>query len=432
MKTRELDADAAAALLRPVDGIGLTLVTGTPPAMLRALSARTDWEDLTVSGGLILGNWPLFTHPGVHLRCTFYGGAERSYRAAGGDVQFVPSFFRQYNVVTQHHNPRVMMAAGSLPDAQGRVSLSLHSGAHLEEMVRCGRDPERLLIMEVSPHYPRTFGLEGHRNEIDLADIDVLVVTDEHPPVFPNDPGSAADAEIARIAATFVRDGSTLQTGIGAVPNLVAQALAAGSGGDYGVHSEMFTDGLLALFEAGKITNARKTLHPGVAAITFAAGSPSMYAFLHENPRIGMAPVHYTNDPHVITQNYRMVSINSALEVDLQGQFMADTIGARQFSGVGGHQDFVEGTCFDRDHASLICLTSTALVGGVTKSRLSAQLPAQAVVTTPRHLAGVVITEFGAADLRGLTVRERAEALIAIAHPDFRDELTVAARSLGQ
>jgi acyl-CoA hydrolase len=400
--------------------------------MMRALSAREDWEDVTVSGGLILGNWPFFTHPGVHYRGSFYGGGERWAKAQGGDVQFVPSFFRQYNLLIQHLAPRVMMCAGALPDAQGNVSVSLHNGAHLEELRRCGQDPTRLLIVEVSPHYPRTYALPGHHNSIPLAEIDVLVTTDEHPPVFPNDPGTEADAVIASYAASYVKDGATLQTGIGAVPNLVAQALATGDGGDYGVHSEMFTDGLLALSKAGKVTNAAKTIHPGYSVITFAAGSPEMYEFLHENTTIGMAPVHYTNDPHVIRQNHRMVSINSALEVDLQGQIVADTIGARQYTGVGGHQDFTEGTSFDLSHVSLICLQSTAVVNGERKSRISARPPVNGVVTTPRQLTGVVITEFGAADVRGLTVAERAQALIDIAHPDFRDELRISARELGR
>ena len=157
-----------------------------------------------------------------------------------------------------------------------------------------------------------------------------------------------------------------------------------------------------------------------------------MYDFIDDNPTIGVAPVFYTNDPHVIAQNHRMVSINSALEVDLHGQIVADTIGARQYSGVGGHMDFVEGTSLSLDHTSLICLQSTATVNGELKSRIIGDMTAHSVVTSPRHLAGVIVTEWGAADLRGLSVRERADALIAFAHPQFRDELRVAATSLGR
>ena len=387
---------------------------------------------MTVSGGLVLGAFELFHHPNVHYRASFYGGAERSFVARGADTQFVPSYFRHYGILIQHVQPRVMMTPTSMPEENGRVSLSLYNGAHLDELRRAGRDPERLLIVECSPRFPRTRALEGHDNHLDLEDVDVIVFTDREPTVFPNDPGTPEDLRMAEFAAEYIRDGSTLQTGIGAVPNLIAQALVHRDGGDYGVHSEMFTDGLYQLIAAGKVTNARKSINRGKAVITFAAGTRAMYDFIDDNPMIAMAPVFYTNDPHVIAQNHRMVSINSALEVDLQGQIIADSIGPRQYSGVGGHMDFVEGTSLSLEHTSLICLQSTCRVEGELKSRIIADMTSFSAVTSPRQLAGVIVTEWGSADLRGLTVRERAEALIAIAHPQFRDELTVAAKSLGR
>jgi acyl-CoA hydrolase len=432
MTARGLGVEEAVALVRARDTLGLGLITGTPTALLRALSARRDWEDLTVSGGLLLGNFDLFVHPGVHYRASFYGGGERSYVARGGDTQFVPSFFRHYGLLIQHLRPRVMMTTAAPPDEHGRLSLSLYNGAHLEEFQRAGRDPDRLLIVECSPRFPRTHSLEGHVNYLTLDEIDVVTYTDEEPTVFPSEPATPEEMAIATHAARFIEDGATLQTGIGAVPNLVAQALAEGSGGDYGVHSEMFTDGLYQLSAAGKVTNSKKSLHRGTSVITFAAGSREMYDFIDDNPAIGVAPVSYTNDPHVIAQNHKMVSINSALEVDLHGQIVADTIGERQYTGVGGHQDFVEGTSLSLEHTSLICFASTTLVNGVVKSRVVGSLTPNGVVTSPRHLAGVIVTEYGAADLRGKTVRERAEALVAIAHPDFRDELASHAALLGR
>ena len=332
-----MSVEEAAALVRPRDAIGFGIITGTPVALFRALGARRDWEDLTFSGGLSLGSPDIFLHPNVHYRVNFFGGNERALIAKGADVQHVPSFFRHYGILIQHLKPRVMMAPVSMPDENGRVSLSLYNGATLDELVRAGRDPERLLIVEASPHFPLTRALVGHENHLDLEDIDVIVYTDEEPTTFANDPGSPEDSKIAEFAARYIPDGATLQTGIGAVPNLVARALARGDGGEYGVHSEMFTDGLFELMAAGKATNTKKTINRGTAVITFAAGTRAMYDFMDDNPDIGVAPVFYTNDPHVIAQNHRMVSINSALEVDLQGQIMADTIGARQFSGVGGH-----------------------------------------------------------------------------------------------
>lgn len=431
MAARVMTADEAVALVRARDSVGFGLITATPLALFGALSRRADWEDLTICGGLSLGQHEVFVHPRVHYRCQFLGGADRGYRARGGDVQYVPSFFRHYGVMMRRLGIRVMFAAGAMPDAHGEVSVSLYNGATLEECRAAGRDPERLLVVECSPHYPRTLALAGHSNTLSLDDIDVVVYTDERPTVFPNDPGTLEDAAIARHAAAFIPDGATLQTGIGAVPNLVAHALVEGDGGDYGVHSEMFTDGLCQLVRAGKVTNARKTLHPGRCVITFSAGTQELYDFIHENPVIAMAPVTYTNDPAVIAQNHRMVSINSALEVDLLGQIGADSIGARQFSGVGGHMDFIEGTSLSLEHVSLICLQSTATVDGELVSRIAATTSPFTSVTSPRHLAGVIVTEHGAADLRGRTVRERALALAEIAHPRFRDELTAAASTLG-
>ena len=425
MTAREMTAEEAAGLVRPVDGIGYGLITGTPTALFRALAARDDWEDLLITGGLALGSYDaLFTHPGVHYRCPFFGPGERRAAATGGDVQYVPSYFRHWGLHVELFAPRVMIAPCSMPDADGNVSLSLYNGATLEAMRTAGRDPERLLIAECSPHFPRTLALEGHSNTLSLRDdVDVVVYTDEWPTVFPNVPGGEVDRAIAAHAAPFVPDGATLQTGIGAVPSLVAQALIEGDGGDYGVHSEMFTDGLYELIKAGKVTNARKTLHPGQCVITFAAGTREMYDFIHENPMIGVAPVYYTNDPHVIAKNHRVVSINSAVEVDFSGQIMAESIGPRQFSGVGGHHDFLEGSSLSLDHVSLICFASTTSVDGVVKSRIVPTPTPYAGVTSPRQLAQVIVTEHGAADLRGRTVRERAEALIAIADPRFRDEL---------
>ena len=432
MTARELCVEDAIALVRPVDTLGLGLVTSTPVGLLKELSNRQDWEDLTVSGGLILGVFGVFLHPNVHYRSSFYGGGERHYQSQGADIQFVPSFFRHYGLLIQHLAPRVMMMQGAMPDANGNVSLSLYNGAHLAEFLAAGRDPNRVLIVECSPHFPRTLALEGFSNEIALEDIDVVVYSDEYPTALDKDVSTSEDMAIADYAAAFVHDGCTLQTGIGAVPNLVAEALVRRDGGDYGVHSEMFTDGLYQLCASGKVTNARKPIHRGDSVITFALGSQDMYEFLNENERVRLAPVAYVNDPSVIAKNHRMVSINSALEVDLQGQIIADTVGARQYSGVGGHMDFVEGTSLSLEHTSLICLQSTAVVNGVLKSRIIGDMSPHSVVTTPRHLAGVIVTEHGFADLRGRSVKERARAMVNIAHPQFRDELADAAELLGR
>ncbi len=431
MTARDLSVSDAVNLIRPVDTVGLGLVTGTPKAILTEMSRRTDWENLTVSGGLLLGRFDLFERPGVHYRATFFGAGERYYRDQGADIQFVPSFFRHYGLLCQDINARVMLMQASMPDDNGNISLSLYSGAHLEECRRAARDPGRLLILECSPHFPRTRALEGHPHTLHIDAVDVIVVSDERPTELAKEDASEVDRLIAENSMPFIPDGATLQTGIGAVPNLVALALAAGSGGDYGVHSEMFTDGLYSLYAAGKITNSRKAEHRGYSVTTFALGSAELYQFLDENDEVRFAPVTYTNDPAVIARNPRMVSINSALEVDLQGQILAEAIGPRQFSGTGGHMDFLEGTSLSREHCSIIALQSTAKVKGELTSRIVGGIGPHSVVTSPRHLAQVIVTEYGAADLRGRSVKERALALAEIAHPQFRDGLRDAATLVG-
>ena len=212
---------------------------------------------------------------------------------------------------------------------------------------------------------------------------------------------------------------------------MVATRLAEGDGGGYGIHSEMLTDGIMRLHKAGKVTNDNKSVFNGVSVTTFALGSAELYEWLDENDDVAFAPVDLVNDPVIIGSNSRFVSINGAISVDLYGQIVADCIDGRQISGVGGHEDFVAGAEHHTDDASLVCLASTIEVDGELRSRIVAQLPQGAVVSTPRHHTGSVVTEHGIADLAGLTVRERAEALAEIAHPQFREELRAAARQMG-
>jgi acyl-CoA hydrolase len=193
----------------------------------------------------------------------------------------------------------------------------------------------------------------------------------------------------------------------------------------------MFSDGLMRLHQAGKVTNDRKGLFDGVSVTTFALGTAELYRWLDDNEEVAFIDVAVVNDPTTISRNANLVSINGALSVDLYGQVVADTIGGRQISGVGGHEDFVAGAELHRDAHSLICLRSTVDVDGAPVSRIVGTLPEGSVVSTPRHHTGVVITEFGVAELAGLTVRERAHALVDIAHPDFRPALRLVADRLG-
>jgi acyl-CoA hydrolase len=425
--------EEAVALVRPVDRIGFGLGPGIPDALLTALGARTDWVDLQLGGALCLNLYEVFTRPGVRYRCGFFGPGERLLHSQGHSVDLVPGGFRQMGPIMAWFAPRVMVAQAAPPDDQGRVNLSLHVGGTRDELLRAGQDPDRLLIVEVNPNLPRTKSLPPtYDNTIPLDVIDVLVESNGAPFALEDPPSDEVDAAIAAHALGYVHDGSTLQTGIGVIPNIVAAELARGPLGGFGVHSEMFTTGLMRLHQAGKVTNDAKGMFDGVSVTTFALGVAELYRWLDENDDVAFLPVGTVNDPTVISGNANLVSINGALSVDLYGQVMADCIDGRQISGVGGHEDFVAGAELHLDAHSLICLRSTALREGAVVSRIAGVPPEGSVVSTPRHHTGVVITEYGAAELTGATVRERAHMLVDIAHPDFRRELRLAADGLGR
>ena len=431
--TRFLSVEEAVALVRPADSIGFGLGPANPDTFLRALGTRDDWQDLQLGGALCLNLYDVFTKPTVSYRCGFFGPAERLLHGLGHRVELVPGGFRQFAPILARFAPRIMVAQAAPPDDRGRVNLSLHFGATRPELLKAGTDPDRLLIVEVNSHLPRTSSLPpNYDNTLPLELIDVVVESDTTPFALDEEPTDEIDAAIARHALHYVQNGSTLQTGIGAIPNIVATELAKGSLGGFGIHSEMFTSGLMRLHQAGKVTNDAKGVFDGVSVTTFALGTAELYSWLDGNEEVAFLPVETVNDPTVISQNARLVSINGALSVDLYGQVVADSIDGRQISGVGGHEDFVAGAELHLDAHSLICLHSTAVRGGEVISRIVGLLPEGSVVSTPRHHTGVVITEFGAAELSGLTVRERAHVLADIAHPDFREDLRKVADGLGR
>lgn len=425
----ELTAEQAAARLGPEDTLGIPLGPGQPPAFMRALGERDDWTDLRVYGALLAVLTELFTRPGVHYVSGFFGPLERALLAAGADIEFMPADFRRFAPLLQRQAPRVMTTVATPPDADGWCSLSLHAGGTIGELRSAGADPDRLLIVEVSDAYPRTFGLGEHRHAVHVDDIDILVHSTDAPLALPGGdaPPTDVDQAIARHAVDFIPSGATLQTGIGSIPNQIATLLAEGDGGDYGLHSEMFTDGCMRLHRAGKIGNTAKGQYAGVSVTTFAFGSTELYTWLDGNSEVAFLPVEIVNAPEVIAANSDMISINGALSIDLQGQVVADTINGKQFSGIGGAEDFVAGTGLELSDRSLICLPSTFSNEDGLQSRIVAAFGPGAVITTPRHHVDVIITEYGVAELEGKTVRQRAEALAAIAHPQFRDELLAAA-----
>ena len=278
MLTRHLTPTEAARLFEPVDSLGVPLGPGQPNALLHALGERTDWEHLDVLGAMIADFYAVFDHPGVYLSSTFFGPAERIYRDMGRNITYVPSDFRRYGPIMQKRRPRVIATSASLPDADGFVSLSLHAGASVPSILDAAADPERLLIVETSPHFPRTIGIsDDHPHRLHVDQVDVVCVSDAKPPVLADGPIDEVQRRIAELARGFIADGSTLQTGFGSIPNTIAALLAESDGGDYGIHSEMFTTGLMRLHQAGKVTNARKNEFVGYSIATFAGGTEELY-----------------------------------------------------------------------------------------------------------------------------------------------------------
>ena len=296
------------------------------------------------------------------------------------------------------------------PDAQGFCSFGVSV-----DVVKAAAQSARIVIAQVNPLMPRTFG----DSFIHIDQIDFLI---EHSETIREVPLAAADEVAQRIGlhvARLVKDGATLQMGIGAIPNAVLSHL--GEKNDLGIHTEMFSDGLMELVQKGVVNGHRKTLHRGQVITSFCMGTQALYDWVHENPHVLFYPSDYTNDPGIIRQNDDMVAINSALAVDLTGQVCADSIGSRFYSGIGGQVDFMRGAAKSKRGRPIIALPSTAKGG--TLSRIVATLAEGSGVVTSRGDVHYVVTEFGIASLHGKSVSERARALIEIAHPDFRNDL---------
>ena len=424
---RPITAQQAAARLRPSDTLGIPLATGQPAAFMQALGERDDWQDLRIYGALLVVWSEVFKHPQVHYLSGFFGPVERMLRDSGANISFAPADFRRFEPLLEEQGPRVMATAASPPNEEGWCSLSLHAGAHVGELHRAGADPDRLLIVESSPSFPFTFGIPPeHPHALHLDEIDILVESEAAPIPLEDPPPTDADRAIAQHAAAYIPDGATLQTGIGSIPSILVALLAEGDGGDYGIHSEMFTTGIMRLHEAGKVSN-RKGQFDGVSVATFAGGTPQLYEWLAGNQDVAFLPVEVINSPELIGRNRLMTTINGAIAVDIHGQVVADTIRGAQFSGIGGHEDFISGPALSVEDRALLCFRSTTTVDGELRSRIVPWFEAGAVITTPRHQVDVIVTEFGAAELQGKTIHQRGEALAAIAHPDFREELLEAA-----
>jgi len=388
---------------------------GEPLELVDALVARAaELEHVEIDHMVAMGKGeycrPEFAASFFH-KSLFVGASSRE-AVKDGRADYIPVFFSEIPKLfcEGYLPPDVALIHVSPPDRHGFCSFGISV-----DYTKPAAQVAKTVVAQVNPNMPRTHG----DSFIHVSEIDVIVESEQ--PLIELQPpriGPVEDA-IGKHIAGLVDDGSCLQLGIGGIPDAVLAFLHDKN--DLGIHSEMFSEGVVDLYNEGVITNANKTVYCGKMAATFLMGTRRLYDFVDDNPAVNMFPVNVINDPYLIGQNDRVVAINSAIQVDLMGQVVADSMGAVQFTGIGGQVDFVRGAARSRDGKAIIALPSTAKKGAV--SRLVAALSPGTAVTTMRADVDYIVTEHGVAHLRGRGLRERAEALIEIADPAFRDQI---------
>lgn len=390
----------------------------TPYPLVKALAARKNsLRDVDVVHVLLLGDDPL-SAPGMegHFRhkSLFVGPADRK-AVNEGKADYFPIFLYEIPKLFVHGKGTLPLDMAiiqtSPPDAHGFLSFGVENLA-----TKAAAESAKQLIVQINDKMPRTLG----DCFLHISRATKIVETSEELPTLEITPPNDVEMRIGEYIADLVEDGSTLQLGIGGIPNAALSAMSNKK--DLGIHTEMVSDGIMTAIEQGVITGAKKTLHSGKVVATFMLGSKALYEFAHNNPLFEMHPVDYSNDPFIVAQNEKMVAINSAIEVDLTGQVCSDSIGYRIYSGFGGQVDFIRGAARSKGGKPIIALPATAK--NDTISKIVPHLQEGAGVVTSRGDVHYVVTEFGVAYLHGKSLRRRAEALIQIAHPNFRDELT--------
>ncbi len=402
----------------------LHCASATPSVLLDALVARApELYDVSVVHLHCEGPGPHLTPemaPHFRHRALFIGPNARQ-AVNEGRADYVPVFLSDVPRLFQTGQLPLdaVFINATPPDEHGFCSL----GTSVEAM-HAAIDAARTVIVQFNRSMPRTLG----DSFVHVSQIDLAIECDVPPYEHEIGPIGEVERRIGEHVAGLVQDGATLQLGIGAIPAAVALFLRDKV--DLGVHTEMFTDAIVDLVEAGVVTGARKERNRGKIVTAFMMGTHRLYTFVHDNPMIEMRPIDFTNDTHVIRTFSRMTAINSAIEVDLTGQVVADSIGHRMYSGVGGQMDFIRGAALASEGRAVIALPSKTSNGRI--SRIVPEIAAGAGVVTTRAHARTIVTEHGVAELFGRSIRERAKALIAIADPAFRDELTLAARKYAE
>ena len=429
-QARRISAAEAAGLVKSGDWVDYGASHGQPDVFDVALAARTAElrnvkfrSCLTMRPRAVLEADPHGEHF-FWFSWHFSGYDRRMHDAKIGhyipvNLGEIPDYYRRFNEPVD-----VGVLTVAPMDKDGYFNFGTTSLWH-----RAVVDRSRIMIVEVYPAMPQ---IHGEHNRIHVSEVDYIIDgNNQSVAELPNAAITDADRAVGRLIAAEIEDGACLQIGIGGMPNAVCVSLLDSSVGNLGVHTEMLTDGIKDLYAAGRITGSAKTIDTGKSVFSFALGTSGLYETIADNPHFVCAPVEYTNMPHIIMQNERMVAINNTTQIDLQGQAASESDGHRHISGTGGQLQFVRGGYASQNGKSFICLASTYERKGQRKSRVVLNLTPGNVVTTPRSDMMYVVTEYGIVNLKGKSVAERAKALISIAHPDYREGLSREARDNG-
>jgi len=419
---QRISAEQAASLVMSGMWVDYGGMLCQPDAFDRALASRKDdLKDVKIRSAIttrprgVLELDPEGEH--FYFFSLHFGAYDRRQHDLGRCTYFpvhlgeIPGYYRQFI------DPVDVVAIKTCPrDAGGWFNFGPTNLWHRAVIERA-----RTVIVEESPGLPYAL---GERNAVHISEVDYIITGDDGPPPeLINPPAGEVDSAIAHLVASEIEDGACLQIGIGAMPNAVCGLLLDSGVRELGIHTEMLTDGILALYRAGLVTGARKTLHRGKMAYSFALGSQDLYDEIDNNPDMTCLPVDWTNLPKYSMQNHQVISINNTTQVDLQGQAASESSGHRHISGTGGQLEFVRAAYRSDGGKSFICLASTFERHDERRSRIVLDMPAGTIVTTPRTDIMHVVTEYGMVNLKGKSVAERAHLLISIAHPDFREEL---------
>ena len=403
-----------------------------PVALDKALAARKDeLSDVKVRGGVTM--WMPEIAKAEDAREHFTWNA---WHCSGIDRKIISAGMGYFAPIRYSELPRyyrdsltvdVAMIQVTPMDRHGNFSYAV-SASHLADML----DRAKTIIVEVNPNMPWVYGLNG--SEINIQDVDYVVEGDA--PAIAQLGGGGAPSEVdkavAKLIVEQIPNGACLQLGIGGMPNAVGSMIAQSDLKDLGVHTEMYVDGFVDMAMAGKLTGRNKALDKGRQVYAFAAGTQKLYDYIDRNPDVMAAPVDYTNDVRVLAQLDNFISINNAIDMDLFGQINAESAGLKHISGTGGQLDFVMGAYLSKGGKSFICMSSTVTgKDGTVKSRIVPTLTPGSIATDPRSCVQYLVTEYGMVNLKGLSTWERAEGLIGIAHPDFREELIAGAERMG-